>query len=308
MGSLQLDDFVAGWVGGAAGVIVGHPLDTVKTRLQAGQGYGSTFNCVRTVYKNEAVAGFFKGMSFPLISIAVYNAVVFGVFSSTQRFICQHRYGKSNHPPVLIDLTLASMATGAFSVGIGSPVELVKIRLQMQTQTLLTANLEMKYRATGVSVQNAYRGPIHCVATILQQEGLAGLYRGSTAMFLRDVPGYCLYFIPYAFVSVWITPEECLSPTPFSVWMAGGIAGIISWGTATPMDVVKSRLQADGVYLNKYKGVIDCICQSYHSEGLKVFFRGLTVNTLRGFPVSAATFLGYELSLKALRKEAETNP
>lgn len=36
------------------------------------------------------------------------------------------------------------------------------------------------------------------------------------------------------------------------------------------MDVVKSRLQADGVYLNKYKGVLDCISQSYQKEGLKV--------------------------------------
>ncbi|ETE72231.1 Solute carrier family 25 member 48 [Ophiophagus hannah] len=226
-------------------------------------------------------------MSFPLISIAAYNSLVFGVFSSTQRFICQYRYGKPNHPPALTDITLASMVTGAFSVGI--------------------ANLQMKHKVTGISVQAAYRGPIHCVATILQQEGLPGLFRGTTAMLLRDIPGYCLYFIPYALVSVWITSDECLSPTPFAAWMAGGIAGIISWGTATPMDVVKCRLQADGVYLNKYKGVIDCIYQSYNSEGLKVFFRGLTVNTVRGFPVSAATFLGYELSLKALRK-AETNP
>lgn len=46
--------------------------------------------------------------------------------------------------------------------------------------------------------------------------------------------------------------------------------GVISWGTATPMDVVKSRLQADGVYLNKYKGILDCILQSYQNEGLKV--------------------------------------
>lgn len=46
--------------------------------------------------------------------------------------------------------------------------------------------------------------------------------------------------------------------------------GAISWGTATPMDVVKSRLQADGVYLSKYKGTLDCILQSYQNEGLKV--------------------------------------
>lgn len=76
-------------------------------------------------------------MSFPLVSVAVYNSVVFGVFSNTQRFISQHRYGNSNNPPTLMDLALASMAAGAVSVGIGGPVDLVKIRLQMQTQTFL---------------------------------------------------------------------------------------------------------------------------------------------------------------------------
>ncbi|XP_053157723.1 solute carrier family 25 member 48 isoform X2 [Hemicordylus capensis] len=247
-------------------------------------------------------------MSFPLVSIAVYNSVVFGVFSNTQRLISQHRYGNCNHPPTLMDLALASMATGAVSVGIGGPVDLVKIRLQMQTQTFLEANLNLKHRTGGVSVQAAYRGPVHCVGTILRQEGVAGIYRGSSAMMLRDIPGYCLYFIPYTFLCGWISPDGCLSPSPFSVWMAGGIAGAISWGSATPMDVVKSRLQADGVSFNRYRGVIDCISQSYHSEGLKVFFKGLTVNAVRGFPMSAAMFLGYELSLRALREQAETNP
>lgn len=76
-------------------------------------------------------------MSFPLVSIAVYNSVVFGVFSNTQRLLSQHRYGNSNNPPALMDLALASMVTGFVSVGIGSPVDLVKIRLQMQTQTFI---------------------------------------------------------------------------------------------------------------------------------------------------------------------------
>jgi len=44
-------------------------------------------------------------------------------------------------------------------------------------------------------------------------------------MLLRDVPGYCLYFIPYTFFCGWITPDGCISPNPSSVWLAGGVAG-----------------------------------------------------------------------------------
>ncbi|XP_040611998.1 solute carrier family 25 member 48 isoform X4 [Mesocricetus auratus] len=223
------------------------------------------------VYKRESVFGFFKGMSFPLASIAVYNSVVFGVFSNTERFLSQHRCGEPEADPgrSLSDLLLASMVAGMVSVGLGGPVDLVKIRLQMQTQPFREANHGLKSRPVALGEQAAYHGPIDCIATIVRTEGLAGLYRGASAMLLRDTPGYCLYFIPYVFLSEWITPEACAGPSLYAVWLAGGIAGAISWGTATPMDVVKSRLQADGVYVNKYNGVLDCISQSYRQEGLR---------------------------------------
>lgn len=84
------------------------------------------------------VFAFFKGMSFPLASIAVYNSVVFGVFSNTQRFLSRHRCpeAEAGPPHMLSDLLLASMVAGVVSVGLGAPVDLIKIRLQMQTQPL----------------------------------------------------------------------------------------------------------------------------------------------------------------------------
>lgn len=308
MGSFQLEDFAAGWIGGAASVIIGHPLDTVKTRLQAGVGYGNTCSCIHTVYRRESVFGFFKGMSFPLVSIAINNCLVFGVFSNTTRFLSQLHGSESETSPsrALSPLLLASMVAGVASVGLSTPVDLIKIRLQMQTQPPRGAPLGSPAPTAALGEQAVYHGPVHCVTSIVRAEGLAGLYRGLSAMLLRDVPGYVLYFIPYVLLNEWMTPEGGAGPSPCSVWLAGGVAGAISWGTATPMDVVKSRLQADGVYLTKYKGVRDCISQSYQKEGLKVFFRGATVNMVRGFPMSAAMFLGYELSLKAFRRDHGT--
>ncbi|XP_058853055.1 solute carrier family 25 member 48-like [Acipenser ruthenus] len=84
-------------------------------------------------------------------------------------------------------------------------------------------------------------------------------------------------------------------------FLAGWIGGSISWVMATPADVVKSRLQADSVYQRKYKGIVHCILQSYKTDGLQVFFRGVTVNAIRGFPMSATMFLAYELSLRFFR-------
>ena len=83
------------------------------------------------------MAGFFKGMSFPLASITVYNSLVFGFFSNTQRLISKYRYGDERQACGMLDLTVASALTGLMSVGLGAPVDLVKIRLQMQTQTVV---------------------------------------------------------------------------------------------------------------------------------------------------------------------------
>lgn len=306
MNGFKVDDFLAGWIGGAASTVVGHPLDTVKTRLQAGKGYKNTFHCILTVYRKENVSGFFKGLSFPLASITLYNSVVFGVYSNTQRLIRESRSGTERRGPDLVELVLSSIAAGFISVGIGAPVDLVKIRLQMQTQPVPTENLTLAGSVPLRSVelreqQSGSRGPVHCISTILQSEGIPGLYRGAGAMVLRDVPGYTLYFVPYTLLCDWLSPGEGAALKPFYICLAGGVAGSISWVTATPADVVKSRLQADSVYQRKYKGIVHCILQSYKTDGLQVFFRGITVNAIRGFPMSATMFLAYELSLRFFR-------
>lgn len=302
----RLDDFIAGWIGGASSVVVGHPLDTVKTRLQAGKGYKNMLHCVISIYRKETAMGFYKGMSFPLASITLYNSVVFGIFSNTQRLISKYRYGDGRHRCSYLDLTVASMLTGLASVGLGAPVDLVKIRLQMQTQSLRTENLHlagntnMGVHSVSLPSSGLYRGPIHCISSVLQSEGLAGLYRGAGAMVLRDVPGYALYFIPYTLICDLLTPDNA-TPNPGSIWLAGGVAGSISWVTATPADVVKSRLQADAQLQRKYRGILHCIVESYRTEGAQVFFRGASVNAVRGFPMSATMFLTYEMSLKFFR-------
>ncbi|TNN50991.1 Solute carrier family 25 member 48 [Liparis tanakae] len=263
--SFRVDDFIAGCIGGSCSVVVGHPLDTVKAM------------------------GFFRGMSFPLASITIYNSVVFGFFSNAQRLISRYRHGDGRHPCGMADLAAASMLTGLMSVGLGAPVDLVKIRLQLQTQMVLAENLNLAgnvpsgssipLRSLGIpTAQSPYRGPLHCVSSILQTEGLPGLYRGAGAMVLRDSLG-----------------SRSLKVDPLSP------PGSISWVTATPADVVKSRLQADAHPQRKYRGIVHCIVQSYKTEGAQVFFRGASVNAIRGFPMSATMFLTYELSLQFFR-------
>lgn len=79
--------------------------------------------------------------------------------------------------------------------------------------------------SVALPAQRLYRGPAHCISSILQTEGLQGLYRGAGAMILRDVPGYTLYFIPYTLLCDLLKPDGTSSLHPGSIWLAGGLAG-----------------------------------------------------------------------------------
>lgn len=79
---------------------------------------------------------------------------------------------------------------------------------------------------------------------------------------------------------------------------AGGVAGVLSWALATPMDVGKARLQMSGAGGRKYNGILDCMRTSVREEGVRVFFKGVTLNSVRAFPVNAVTFLSYERLIK----------
>lgn len=83
------------------------------------------------------------------------------------------------------------------------------------------------------------------------------------------------------------------------------VTGFISWATVVPIDVVKSRIQADNRTNPKYKGMIDCFLKSYKADGMTVFFRGLTVTLVRALPVNAATFVGYEFFISLCQKQTQ---
>ncbi|XP_054465647.1 solute carrier family 25 member 45 [Anoplopoma fimbria] len=262
-------EFLAGSISGALGLAVGHPLDTVKVRLQAQSIYKGIFHCMSKTYSNEGLRGFFKGMSFPVLTMGITNSVVFGSYSNALAYLTQ---GK---PASAAQVFTAGCFSGMMQVCVNAPIDLVKVRLQGQTTV------------------GRYRGPVHCVAVILKEDGPKGLFRGGLAIALRDIPCYGLYFLPYEVTRKALTTSG-KEPGTFAILMAGGIAGVMTWACATPMDVVKARLQMSGAGGRQYRGVLHCMSVSFREEGLRVFFKGLLLNSLRAFPVNAVTFLSYE--------------
>ncbi|XP_004852461.1 solute carrier family 25 member 45 isoform X2 [Heterocephalus glaber] len=267
---------------------MGHPFDTVKVRLQTQNTYRGIVDCVVKIYRYESILGFFKGMSFPIASVAVVNSILFGVYSNTlQALTATSHQDRRAQLPSYTHIFIAGCTGGFLQAYSLAPFDLIKVRLQNQTESKLWPG----------SPPPKYRGPVHCAVTIFREEGPRGLFRGSGALMLRDTPTLGFYFVTYEGLCHKYTPAG-QQPSSTTVMVAGGFAGIGSWVTATPFDVIKARMQMGCVNQRAYKGMLDCIVTSFRQEGLGVFFRGFTINSARAFPVNAVTFLSYEYLLR----------
>ena len=72
-------------------VLVGHPLDTVKVRLQtASSGSMGMMDCVRLTLKEEGVRGFYKGMQSPLAGEGFFNAAQFLCYGAAKRMLLEN--------------------------------------------------------------------------------------------------------------------------------------------------------------------------------------------------------------------------
>ena len=74
----------------------------------------------------------FKGMTSPLLGTAAWNAVVFGVYGNTMKYLAQNDPSKRHSWK---NITTAAAAVALAQSFIICPMELVKSRLQVQTSS-----------------------------------------------------------------------------------------------------------------------------------------------------------------------------
>ncbi|XP_064622769.1 solute carrier family 25 member 45-like [Lineus longissimus] len=282
MSSGVFNDYIAGALGGCAGLIAGHPFDTIKVQLQT-QNHEGLVSCFKKISSSNLSSGFFRGLAFPLWSYGFLNAVFFGVYGNTLRWLTEGKDVEKNKR--YFDIYMAGAIAGAAQVIPACPLEVIKVTLQSQIKTASTTKGEY------------YKGPWHC----LKASGMRGCYRGFSGQCLRDIPSFGTYIVVYEWMHDWISEQSWADSRGIVAGLfGGGISGIISWGCIIPLDCIKSRLQSDTT--NKYNGVIDCAIKSYKSDGLRCFFRGSAAVSLRAFPVNAITFFVYRETLNELNK------
>ncbi|OAX34897.1 mitochondrial carrier [Rhizopogon vinicolor AM-OR11-026] len=287
-------DFIAGTVSGIAGLLIAHPFDTVKVRLQnpdLSSKYHSVSHAFATIIREERFIGLYKGIASPLATCALLNGLIFASY----KFFLKMQV-TDDVIPSLTQVAIAGSCCGVVTSFLSAPIELIKTRQQNMLES-------------GLGSVSA----IKLASTIYRKHGLKGLYRGFTATALRDT-GYGAYFLGYEATSRYLTASSSLLLDPsqteslplWVLFVSGGVAGVVGWLPTFPLDVVKTRMQSTEAQnaiqseIEPYRTTISTIRHSYQTSGFRVFFRGLSPTLMRAIPVNMAIFAVYETVARIL--------
>ncbi|EHK43645.1 uncharacterized protein TrAtP1_008034 [Trichoderma atroviride] len=273
-------DFWAGYLSGVVGIVVGNPLDIEKVRQQ------TTRHAIGKLYSQSSVA-FMKGTAAPIFGYGALNALLFVSYNRSEAML---KDAASTRDAGWVTWTAGAMGGLAVWV-VSAPTELIKCRAQMSTPATSSWTIFKQ---------------------ILRTDGVKGLYHGGVVTALRDSIGYGFYFWTYELAHrYWPAAAAAGRDDNTSgrretskVLLCGGIAGIATWASVFPLDVIKSRLQTQqypasvlayrGIASKKRGGAWHIAKDTYREGGIRPFFRGLSICSVRAFLVNAIQWAVYE--------------
>eukprot|EP01137_Pigoraptor_chileana_P006243 Opistho-2@50377 len=186
---------------------------------------------------------------------------------------------------------IAGGIAGAVSRTVVSPLERLKILFQIQT-------------GTGAAVQ--YNGVVPALSKILREEGTIGFFKGNGTNVIRMVPYSAVQFASYEQYKklMLLLPPEVEELTTLRRLLAGAMAGVTSVIVTYPLDLIRTRLSAQGEGSSrKYTGIAHAYRTILKEEGGWMsgsLYRGLSPTLMGVAPYVALNFTCYELLKKEI--------
>ncbi|KAK8936254.1 hypothetical protein KSP39_PZI013014 [Platanthera zijinensis] len=242
---------IAGALAGTLVTLSLHPIDTVKTIIQAnGTGQKSCYHIARRIISQHGILGLYRGIASNITSSAPISAIYTFTYESVKSTLLP-LLPKEYHS--LAHCLAGGCSSIATSV-VFTPSECIKQQMQVSSQ-----------------YQNCWEALIGC----LQKGGIPSLYAGWGAVLCRNIPHSVIKFYTYeslqqAFSSAY--PDSNLKT--FQTLVCGGLAGSTAALFTTPFDVVKTRLQTQVPgSIGKYHGVFHALHEIARQEGFQGLYR-----------------------------------
>lgn len=270
---------VCGLLFGLTSPLVGHPLDSIKTRMQADAAY-SKCGALRTlvgVVRTEGVLALYRGIVPPLVGSSVFRSVQISTFAGV--------YAAAGGTALAAELPgtgglqarvlVAAVVSSTARALIETPLELIKVRQQTSQRWLLAggaspaAQLRALYLGFGV--------------TWSRTVGLMSTFFVLADSLERHAP---------ALVAV-----PLLGP-----FLKGGVCATLGWVVIWPFEFIKNHLQARAAGVAADAGVF---ARARHivaeRGGLLGLYRGIGPGLLRSLLANGASMVVYDQCQRALR-------
>ncbi|KAL1896613.1 mitochondrial thiamine pyrophosphate transporter [Sporothrix stenoceras] len=195
-----------------------------------------------------------------------------------------------------MQVVVAGGTAGLIARFIVAPLDVVKIRLQLQSHSLSDPLLFARRDLNGGPV---YKGTLPTMRHILRHEGVTGLWKGNVPAELLYVCYGAAQFTAYRATSIALErfhEASGIAPKPHvDSFVAGASAGAAATAVTYPLDLLRTRFAAQGngpdrVYTNLRSAVRDIA----RDEGIRGFFRGLGPALIQIAPYMGAFFACYE--------------
>ena len=307
-------DIVSGTCAGVMSIIVCHPLDTIRVRLQTTTAarFAGVSDVVRQTIGREGPLAFYKGMATPLVSQGVQKATMFFAFGGAKRQLSPFFHLPPAGPPPLPFIAVCGGIAGAANACIAAPIELIRNRLQVQ------------YHAVEDKATARYKGPIDCIQQTVREGGVRGLWSGVLPMIYRDVPGVAAWYTGFEGSRRLLTAGQDPATVPkWKLLLAGACGGIGFWTFAFPQDLIKSIIQTHTTTVQPLTTAtstssssaplsstssrpLSFLATARHlvaTEGVGRLWRGFPIALFRGIPGAAITFTTYTIVMSNINQQ-----
>ncbi|KAE9985972.1 hypothetical protein BLS_002994 [Venturia inaequalis] len=290
-------DFWAGYISGAAAIIIGNPLDLIKTRLQAGQSSLHGVHGVHGVHaaSAESVRGTFdragtlvRGATAPILGYGALNGILFYTYNRSLTLLNESPDTTSS----LTNIWTAGALSGFATFVVSAPTELIKCRAQVSSHPPLSS--------LGIAKE------------IVLRDGLRGLYFGGTITSIRDAVGYGFYFWSYEICNRILSPSSKAGEEDSQKMAA---AKLSSSSPSSPITATTHLLPSQSSHSptttaekSNRTGALQTAKTLYNTQGLNPFFRGLGICSVRAFIVNAVQWAVYEWMMKVLTNSSLKDP
>ncbi|CCW61687.1 unnamed protein product [Phytomonas sp. EM1] len=306
----SMDMIFDGALASCFAVIFSNPFDTMRTRMQlqgelcrAGQYqvlYRNIFQGILRVAREEGPLALQKGLCSSMLWQITQNGVRIGLYPSIKEDIGYLLNSENS----LLTCAVAGGVCGFIGAGLSSPFMLVKTRLQSQHNTMMSVDGKMLHR-TSTGHQHHYKGVYDALRTLYRENGVMGLWHGSSVSVFAGAVASMLQLTAYDRLKSYFCKVTNWKSSDMRVHVASSIVSTCFLMLCmNPVFLISTR-----IFNNTLKGknnglrsLFPTLVQTFRVEGVRGMYKGSTAFAVRSVPHFVFTFVALE-QLRSFREK-----